>query len=444
MSGSIFGKKLSSFQIIIIGFLSVILAGALLLMLPFASASGAVTPFKDALFTSTSAVCVTGLVVYDTATYWSLFGQVVILILIQLGGLGIISVVAFMAIISGRRISLLERSMLQDTLSTHQIGGIVRLTRFIFKVVFAAEFVGALIMMPVFCGEYGATGIWLSVFHSVSALCNAGFDVMGSRTGTFTSLTSFAGNPVIVLTICFLIVFGGIGFITWDDIVTHKGHIRKYRMQTKAILVTTFLLIIIPAVFFFFGEFGNYPFTERVCLSLFQSVTPRTAGFNTADYSLISGPGRALTIILMLIGGSPGSTAGGIKTTSLAVMYANARAVFHRKKNATLFGRRLEECAVKNASTLLILYIFLSLAGAAVISKIDGAAMGASLFETVSAIGTVGLSLGLTPHLGALSHVILIVLMFLGRVGGMTMMYAAISTKNAEVSQFPVEKMTVG
>ncbi|MBR5338014.1 MAG: Trk family potassium uptake protein [Lachnospiraceae bacterium] len=444
MNSQFFGNKLSSFQIIIIGFLSVILAGALLLMLPISSASGAVTPFKDALFTSTSAVCVTGLVVYDTATYWSLFGQAIILILIQLGGLGIISVIAFVATISGRRISLLERSMLQDTLSTHQIGGIVKLVSFVFKVVFAAELIGALIMMPVFIQYNGVSGIWLSIFHSVSALCNAGFDIMGSRTGPFSSLTFFADNPVIVLTICFLIVFGGIGFLTWDDIVTHRQHLHKYRMQSKVILVTTFILIVVPAVTLFFGEFGDHPFGERVLLSLFQSVTPRTAGFNTADLSLLSGPGRSLTIILMLIGGSPGSTAGGIKTTSIAVMFSNARAVFLRKKSATLFSRRLEEIAIRNAFTLLMLYVFLSITGAALISMMDHQPMGACLFETVSAIGTVGLSLGLTPHLGALSHVILILLMFLGRVGGMTMMYAALSTRNAEVSQFPVEKITVG
>ncbi len=444
MSGNIFGKKLSSFQIIIFGFMSVIIAGALILMLPVCSAAGNLTPFKDALFTSTSAVCVTGLVVYDTATYWSLFGQIVILILIQLGGLGIISVVAFVATISGRKISLLERSMLQDTLSTHQIGGIVKMTSFIFKVVFIAELAGAIIMMPVFVKEYGTVGIWMAVFHSVSALCNAGFDIMGSRTGTFSSLSFFAGNPIIVLTICVLIIFGGIGFLTWDDMVTHRLHIRKYRMQSKVILTTTLLLILVPAVIFFFGEFGSHPLNERIWLSLFQSVTPRTAGFNTADYGLISGPGRTLTIVLMMIGGSPGSTAGGIKTTSLAVMFANARAVFYRKKSATLFGRRLEECSVKNASTLLMIYLVLSIAGASVISAIENVAMGDAIFETVSAIGTVGLSLGLTPTLGMVSHIILILLMFLGRVGGMTLMYAAISTRNAEVSQCPVEKLTVG
>ncbi len=444
MGAELLRKKLSSFQIIIIGFLSVILAGAILLMLPVSSAAGNITPFLDALFTSTSAVCVTGLVIYDTATYWSLFGQAVILLLIQLGGLGIISVVAFIAAISGRKISLLERSMLQDTLSSHQIGGIVKLTQFIFKVVFIAELLGALLMLPVFIKEFGASGIWMSLFHSVSALCNAGFDIMGSRTGTFSSLTFFVDNPVIVVTISFLIIFGGIGFLTWDDMVTHRQHLRRYRMQSKVILATTCFLIAVPAIFFFFGEFSGYPFGERLCLSFFQSVTPRTAGFNTANYQLLSGPGITLTIILMMIGGSPGSTAGGIKTTSLAVMFANTRAVFYKKKNATLFGRRLEECSIKNASTLLMLYLVLSISGAAVISMVDGAPMGDCIFETVSAIGTVGLSLGLTPNLSAVSHIILIMLMFLGRVGGMTLMYAAINIRNAEVSRCPVEKLTVG
>ena len=411
------GKKLSSFQIIIFGFLGLILIGTALLMLPFAVKEGSSASLEDALFTSTSAVCVTGLVVRDTASYWSGFGQAVILILIQIGGLGIVSVAAFIAMLSGRKITLLQRSMLQDSISAHQIGGIVKMTGFVFKIALVAELSGTLIMLPVFCGRYGLSGIWMSVFHSVSAFCNAGFDIMGDKTGPFSSLTSFASNPGIVIPICLLIIIGGIGFLTWEDIATNKLHIRSYRMQSKVVLATTGALII---------------------------VTPRTAGFNTVSFSYLSGAGRMLLVVLMLIGGSPGSTAGGMKTTTIAVLFAGAVSVFQRKKSAQLFGRRIEDSTIRNAATLLLMYLILSMIGAAVISMADGLPIGACIFETVSAIGTVGLSLGITPSLSLVSHIILILLMFLGRVGGLTLIYAAINSKSTDVSQRPVEKIIVG
>ena len=278
------GKKLSSFQIIIIGFLGLILVGTLLLMLPVSVKGSQSASFEEALFTSTSAVCVTGLVVRDTASYWSGFGQAVILMLIQIGGLGIVSVAAFIAMLSGRKISLLQRSMLQDSISAHQIGGIVKMTGFIFRIALIAEIFGALLMMPTFCSQYGTAGIWMSFFHSVSAFCNAGFDIMGDKTGPFSSLTSFADNPGIVIPVCLLIIVGGIGFLTWEDIATHKFHIRSYRMQSKAVLATTGILIIIPMLLLFFFEYPDESVGDRIFLSLFQAITPRTAGFNTASF----------------------------------------------------------------------------------------------------------------------------------------------------------------
>ena len=421
------GKKLSSFQIIIFGFLGLILIGTALLMLPFAVKEGSSASLEDALFTSTSAVCVTGLVVRDTASYWSGFGQAVILILIQIGGLGIVSVAAFIAMLSGRKITLLQRSMLQDSISAHQIGGIVKMTGFVFKIALVAELSGTLIMLPVFCGRYGLSGIWMSVFHSVSAFCNAGFDIMGDKTGPFSSLTSFASNPGIVIPICLLIIIGGIGFLTWEDIATNKLHIRSYRMQSKVVLATTGALIIVP----------------MLLLLLFE-YTSGAAGFNTVSFSYLSGTGRMLLVVLMLIGGSPGSTAGGMKTTTIAVLFAGAVSVFRRKKSAQLFGRRIEDSTIRNAATLLLMYLILSMIGAAVISMADGLPIGACIFETVSAIGTVGLSLGITPSLSLVSHIILILLMFLGRVGGLTLIYAAINSKSTNVSQRPVEKIIVG
>ena len=444
MSGTGLRRRLSSFQIIILGFAGVILAGALILTLPIASQSRSWTSFGDALFTSTSAVCVTGLVVQDTATYWSAFGQGIILFLIQIGGIGVIAVALFIASISGKKLSLMQRSTLQDSISAQQIGGVTHLAVFAVRAVFLFEMVGALVLLPSFCSEYGWAGIWMSFFHSISAFCNAGFDLMGSRTGQYSSLTGMAGNPGIVIPICFLIIIGGIGFLTWGDIREHKYHFKRYRMQSKVILVTSAVLIVLPMLWFFFGEYAGEPLKDRFCLSLFQATTPRTAGFNTSDLSALTGIGRMMIIFLMLVGGSPGSTAGGMKTTTLAVLFANATTVFRRRKNAQMFGRRIDDGTVKSASTILVLYLFLALLSASIISAVEGISLEKCIFETGSAIATVGLSLGLTPTLGTLSRIILMILMFFGRVGGLTLIYAAVSGRNAEVSKCPEEKIIVG
>ncbi|MBQ9327119.1 MAG: Trk family potassium uptake protein [Solobacterium sp.] len=438
------GKRLSSFQIIIAGFLGLILIGTILLMLPISVKGGYGASLEDALFTSTSAVCVTGLIVKDTASYWSGFGQAVILTLILIGGLGIVSVAAFITMISGRKISLLQRNMLQDSFSAHQIGGVVRMTGFIFRISLIIEVIGALLMMPTFCSRYGVSGIWMAIFHSVSAFCNAGFDLMGDKTGEFSSLTSYAGTPGIIIPICLLIIVGGIGFLTWEDVAVNKLKFHKYRMQSKVILVTTGFLIIVPVLLLFLFEYSGKPFSERFFLSLFQAVTPRTAGFNTASLSSLSGSGRILLIALMLIGGSPGSTAGGMKTTTAAVLIATASSVFQKKKDVQLFGRRIEDNTIKHAITLFMMYITVPILCAVVISTVETIPVGACLFETVSAIGTVGLSLGITPSLSPFSHIILILLMFLGRVGGLTLIYAAINVNHADVSHRPIEKINVG
>ena len=439
-----FQNKLSSFQIIILGFAGVIVLGALLLMLPISTQNGAVTPFSKTLFTATSAVCVTGLIVFDTASYWSGFGQLIILIMIQIGGLGVISVASFLSMLAGRKISLMQRQTMQNALSAPQMGGIVKLTLFIFLVSFAIEGIGALLLMPVFMTKYGIRGIWMAVFHSVSAFCNAGFDLMGNQTGQYSSLTSFAGNGYVTLVICLLILIGGIGFLTWKDIAVKKTHFKEYSMQTKVILVTTAILIVIPAVFFFFSDFANEPLKDRICMSVFQAVTPRTAGFNTADLNKMSDAGRSVMMLLMLIGGSPGSTAGGMKTTTIAVLFANAMAVFRKKQNANYYGRRIDDGTVKNASAILFMYVFLSMLSAIIISITDGIPMQMGMFETFSAIGTVGLTLGITPTLSAVSRFVLILLMFFGRVGGLTIIYAAFSQKDASTLKYPMENITVG
>lgn len=437
-------RHLTSFQIIILGFAGVILVGALLLMLPISTKSGVVTSFNEALFTSTSAVCVTGLVVQDTATYWSVFGQSVILTLIQVGGLGVITVAASFALLSGRKISLMQRSTMQEAISAPKVGGIVRLTGFVLKVTFLFELLGALVMMPTFIKDFGLKGVWISFFHSISAFCNAGFDIMGTECAKYVSLTSYVANPVVNITVMLLIITGGLGFLTWEDICTNKHHIKRYRMQSKVILVTTGLLILLPALFFFFVDFAELPTGERIFSSLFQSVTPRTAGFNTANLTIMSGAGQAIIIVLMLIGGSPGSTAGGMKTTTFAVLIANALASFHRKEDPQFFGRRIEAKTVKSAATILMMYVTLFFSGAVIISVAEGLPLSTCLYETASAVGTVGLTLGITPQLGMLSQCVLIVLMFLGRVGGLTLIYAALSGTHKNLSKLPLERITVG
>ena len=436
-------KKLTSFQIIILGFSGVILLGTLLLMLPVSSARRLPISFADALFTATSAVCVTGLVVRDTATYWSTFGQAVILLLIQIGGMGVITVAASFAMISGRRISLMQRSTMQEAISAPKVGGIVRLTGFIIRITLVIELLGALVMMPVFCRDFGVRGIWMALFHSVSAFCNAGFDLMGTRS-PYSSLTSYASQPVIKVTIMVLIILGGIGFLTWDDVKSNGVHLHKYRMQSKVILCTTAVLLIFPGVYFYFLEFQNLPTGERLLASAFQAVTPRTAGFNTMDLTRLSEAGQFITIALMLVGGSPGSTAGGMKTTTAAVLFAASISTFRRKEDTHFFGRRIDDDVVRNAATILLMYLMLFFLGGLVISILEGLPMLTCLFETASAVGTVGLTLGITPGLGGISRGILIALMFFGRVGGLTLIFAALSGAKKNVSRLPKEKITVG
>lgn len=436
--------RLSSFQIIILGFAGVILVGALMLMLPISTTEGCVTPFNEALFTATSAVCVTGLVVQDTGSYWSAFGQMVILMLIQIGGLGVVTVAASFALMSGRKISLMQRSTMQDAISAPKVGGIVRLTLFILRGTFLIELIGALAMLPVFCCDYGWHGIWLAVFHSVSAFCNAGFDILGTNDNLYPSLVGYVQNPVINITIMLLIITGGIEFLTWDDICENKLHFHRYRMQSKVILVTTLALIVLPALFFFFVDFGTLPLGERIQVALFQSVTPRTAGFNTVNLPGMSGASLSLMILLMLIGGSPGSTAGGMKTTTLAVLLGNAVATFRQRDSVQFFGRRVDCDAVKTAATILTMYLALFFGGGVFISVYENLPLSSCLYEAASAVGTVGLSLGITPHLHIPSQMVLIALMYLGRVGGLTLIYAAVSTKKNGNGKLPQEKITIG
>ncbi len=442
-------RRLSSSQIILLGFLGVIASGTILLMLPWARAGAGSAPFLDALFTATSATCVTGLITNDTATYWSVFGQTVILCLIQVGGLGVITVAIFITKLSGRKIGLMQRSTMQEAIAAPQMGGIVRMTGFILKMVVVIEALGAAALLPAMIPEFGIVrGIWYAVFHSISSFCNAGFDLMGVKE-PYSSLTSYTGDVAVNVIVMVLIVVGGIGFLTWDDVKRNRFHLRRYRMQSKVVLTVTAVLIVLPAVFFYWKEFGmpgweDMTVGERILASFFQSITTRTAGYNTVDLTQLTQSGQMIMILLMLIGGSPGSTAGGMKVTTLAVLFATAVAVFRRRPNAHIFGRRIPNDTAHYAATVLILYLSLFLAGGIFIGCAENMPIVPALFEAASAIATVGVTLGITPDLCAASKVVLIILMFLGRVGGMTIVYAALSTKHPYVSEFPQEKIMVG
>lgn len=437
-------RHFSSAQIISLGFAAVIALGALLLMLPFATRDGRGAPFSDALFTAASAVCVTGLVVRDTAMYWTGFGQGVILALIQIGGMGVVTCAVTLFALAGQRITLRQRGTMQEAISAPKLGGIVRLTGFILLTTAAIELLGAVLLSVPFCQELGMPrGLWYGLFHAVSAFCNAGFDLMGFREH-FSSLTAYSAHPLINPVIMLLIITGGIGFMTWDDIRIHRWNLRRYRMQSKVVLTTTLFLLALPAAYFYFFEFAALPPAQRLWGSLFQSVTARTAGFNTLDLAAMSEAGQGIMILLMLVGGAPGSTAGGMKVTTLAVLLSTTISVFRRREDTNFFGRRIEEGTVRSAAAILTLYFTLFLGGGLLISRIESLPLLPCLFETASAVGTVGLTLGLTPGLGTASRIILTLLMYCGRVGALTLVFAALSAQRGGPARLPAEKLIVG
>ena len=442
-------KHLSYPALIALGFLILILTGALLLTLPFASKDGESAGFVSALFTATSASCVTGLVVVDTFTHWTLFGQIVILTMIQIGGLGFMTVLMMFSMFLRRKIGLAERSLMQESINTMYIGGIVRLTKRILKGTLLFEGVGAAILAARFIPELGFwSGLYCGIFHSVSAFCNAGFDVMG-RFGPFGSLTRYVGDPAVNLTIMTLIVVGGIGFFVWDDICVHKLDFRRYALHTKIVLITTALLLVVPSVFFFFTEkdyaYDGLTAGQRVLASMFSAVTPRTAGFNTTDTAALSPAGKLLTIVLMFIGGSPGSTAGGIKTTTLAVLLVCVIAGAKNQSIVNIFGRRLEDYAFRRAAAVAAVNLTLAVTACIVICLSQPALlMEDVLFEVFSAIGTVGMTIGITPDLSTLSRLVITLLMYCGRVGSLS--FALVFTENRKrpTIVFPVGRVNIG
>lgn len=435
-------RGLSSFQIITVSFAAAILTGAALLLLPFASHGGA--GVMDALFTAVSAVCVTGLVTVDTGTYWTFFGQLVILLLIQTGGMGVVTFAMMIAVYSGRRVSLMQRSTLQEAVAAPQLGGLVQILRLILRGTLLFEGLGALAMAPVFIADFGwARGLWFAVFHSISAFCNAGFDLTGIL-APGSSLVYYADHPVINGTIMALIVAGGLGFLTWADLLASGGRLSRCRLQTKMILAATAGLIFIPAAVFYACDFAGLDGRARVLAALFQSVTARTAGFNSVDLTAMTEAGRMILVVLMFIGGGPGSTAGGIKTTTFFTLLAAAIATFRLRRDVECFGRRIAPESIRQALTVLLLYLTLLLAGSLFVSYREGLPFLDCLFECASAIGTVGLTVGVTAEAGVLSRCVLMALMFFGRVGALTLIYAAHRDSRSPLARLPEEKVAAG
>lgn len=436
--------RLSGAQTILLGFVLLILAGAFLLMLPISTRTGEWTRFLDALFTSTSASCVTGLVLYDTWSHWSWFGQIVILVLIQIGGMGVVTMATVLSKIIGKKIGLQARTTMQEAVSAPNLGEIMKYTRFIVLGSIIFEAMGAVAMSPVFISEYGVLkGIWVSIFTSISAFCNAGFDLNGTH-GEFSSMMPYWDNPIIVITLVFLILTGGLGFLTWLDIRRHGLKFYKYSTQSKLILVMEVFLVVIPFIYLWFGEYSDLPAGQRFLASLFHAVTPRTAGFNTTDYNDYSGTGIVMTIMLMLVGGAPGSTAGGMKITTVAVLFFTMISVFKREKSPAIFKRRITTEAIYGAIAVFMLDMLMAIFGAMFIAKFENHAFLRSLFESASAVGTVGLSMGLTPTLHTLSKIVLIISMYTGRVGGLTLVFAAITRKSTGNRQYPADNIAVG
>lgn len=443
-------NDISPMKLILGGYCIIILIGTLLLALPVATRSGTATNITDCFFTATSATCVTGLVRFDTFTHWSVFGQLVILAMIQIGGIGFMTVAILVMVLAKRKIGLNQRSIMQNSISAPQIGGIVRMSKFIALGTLFIELLGAVLLSMDFIPRFGwGKGVYFSLFHSVSAFCNAGFDLMGGTTGAYSSLTGLIDNWYVNIIIMLLIFIGGLGFFVWHDVGAKRFRFRRLNLQSKMVLSISIVLVVFGAVVFFVLESGHDMYRgmglgERVLASLFQSVTARTAGFNTADLTQMTEAGIFVMIGLMLIGGSTGSTAGGIKTTTLWVLCISIFATFRRKKNIEAFGRRMEEGITRTASCVFMTYLLLTTSVAVIISAIEELPLLVALFESVSAMATVGLTLGVTPSLGMVSKLLLALLMLCGRVGSITMLLAFSSEKRVTNSKLPLEKIQVG
>ncbi|MCI9007453.1 MAG: Trk family potassium uptake protein [Lachnospiraceae bacterium] len=441
-------NRLTRTQWIAVGFLLIILCGTCLLMLPISSRMPGGTDFLSALFTAASATCVTGLVVVDTYQHWTLFGQTVILLMIQVGGLGFVTFGVTILLMMGKRIGLADRGLLRDSVNTLELGGIVRLAKLIVKGTLLIEGTGAVLLSIRFVPEFGlAEGIYYGIFHSVSAFCNAGFDLMG-RFEAYSSLVRYADDWLVNLTTVSLVLIGGLGFVVWRDLYKNRLHMKKYTLHTKMVLTALVVLVVFPMPLFWLLERGGVlaglDGSGQFLGSLFAVVTPRTAGFNTTDVAGMGDAGKLLTLVLMLIGGNPGSTAGGVKTTTIMVLLFYVVSMIQHRDGVNIYGRRLEDGMIEKAAIVFTLTLTMAVTASFLICAIDGLPLTDVLLETFSAVDTVGMSTGITRKTGACSRVILILLMYCGRIGSLSFALAFTDKKRRSSLRQPMERINIG
>lgn len=441
-------RKMSRMQTIAVGFFVIIMIGTIMLMMPFSSRSGECTSFLTCLFTSASATCVTGLSVVDTFSHWSFIGQLILLILIQVGGLGFVTFGVGVSLLLNRRIRLKQRGLIRESVNVMEIGGVVRLVKMILKGTIFIEGAGALLLAIRFVPQMGwGKGIWYGIFHSISAFCNAGFDLMGYRQPS-SSFTFYQEDAYVLVILMALIIVGSIGFFVWADLKKNKWHWKRYTLHTKMVLSISAVLILAGAVLFFIlesnGLYQGFSLLDKICNALFSAVTPRTAGFNAVSNSGLCDASKMLTTVLMFIGGSPGSTAGGVKTTTVFVLLLHLRATYTRSGGCNIFGRRIEKDDIQKAAAVVVTNLTASLAISFIICAIQNLDIGDLMFEVVSAISTVGMSAGLTGELSAVSQILIIALMYIGRVGSLSFGLSFTDKKKLSHTKQPAEKITIG
>jgi trk system potassium uptake protein TrkH len=441
-------NKITYPKIVAIGFAGLILIGSALLMLPISSKTGGAS-FNDALFVATSATCITGLVPFDTFTNWSVFGQIVIICLIQIGGLGFITVLAVISKLIQKKISLKQKMLLKESIGSFSLGDVKKLVKEVLIFTASCEGAGALLLMTRLIPMAGVRrGIYVSIFTSISAYCNAGFDLMGMVLPS-SSLTTVNNDPIIILTISLLVIFGGLGFIVWDDIKAKKFKCKNFDAHTKLVLITTAILLFAGFALFLAFEYNNtlanMPFATKLLNAFFCSVTPRTAGFNSVDTALLTPQSKMLTIVLMFIGGSSGSTAGGVKTTTIAILFLCLFSNMRDKEDIEVFGRRITLDTVKKAISIALLNFSEIFISVILISLIQGEfALTDIIFECASAIGTVGMTTGITPQLNIASQIIIIMLMYIGRLTSLIFALSFVKQKPKTTAQKPVVNILIG
>ena len=441
-------RRPNEIQTIAGGFLLLVFFGAFLLTLPISSRDGQWTNFLNCLLTSTSATCVTGLIAFDTFTHWSIFGQIIILLMIQIGGLGFITIGVMFSMLFRRRIGLGQRSLMKESVNAMEIGGIVKLTR---KILFGTLFfegAGAILLSVRFIRDFGfLRGIYYGIFHSISAFCNAGFDLMGIS-GEYSSFTTYWNDPYVIIILSCLIIIGSLGFVVWDEISIKKFHFKQYSLHTKLVLSVNLILIVCGTALMFLVERNNtiagMNFGDGLLASFFGAVTPRTAGFNSIDTGSLTNAGKFVTILLMFIGGSPGSTAGGIKTTTIAVMVIYLISNLRGSSGANVFKRRIGDDIIKKACMVFFMNLFLSLIAILIILATNHLAFVDTVFEVISAISTVGMTAGITRELNTVGRIVIIILMYMGRVGSVTFALSLVQRPAAQKIQYPQEKVSIG